>query len=137
MDKYVVVTVSSINKRDAVIKKMYSNLTADPVMNQTMTVVKDQVNRIRVYHNLSGGRRLLIKTYLVIVIPVSINLGSIYDITGDVVFELSETIKDLRALLKTLENLQGRRVMKGKSNGQAFEQLVRSLSTTHAGDRTS
>jgi hypothetical protein len=129
MDKYVVVSVSTILHRDKLMKKMYANLTADPVAIQTLTIVQDQVNRIRVYHNLAGGQRQLIRTYLVLVIPLLIDLSPIYNIAGDVTFELSETIKNLQDLTTKLQSLQGHRVMKGNMNESTFKQLVTSLST--------
>ncbi len=133
MEKFVVVTVSNIQQREKLIKKMYTNLTADKVMLQSMTVIQSQANKIQVYQNLPKGRKFLVKTYLVIVIPVQIDLGPIYNICGDVTFELSETIKNIKDLLTRLESLQGHRIMKGGMNEQTFEELVGRLSCIDGG----
>ena len=129
MDKYIVVTVSSILKRDKLIKKVYYNLTenlkSDPATK--LRIVQDQINRIRVYNHTSNTN-ILIRTYLVIVVPVLINLNPIYEITGDVTFNLSDTIKDLQELTTRLQNLDGHKVMKGNTNEQTLGKLVSSLS---------
>jgi hypothetical protein len=129
MDKYVVVSVSNILQREKVIKKIYSNLTgnlkADPATK--LRVVQDQVNRIRIYH-YTDNVNILIRTYLVIVIPLMLDLNPIYSIVGDVTFELSETIKNLKDLTSKLENLQGHSIRKGNTNAQTLTKLVNSLS---------
>jgi len=133
MDKYIVVSVSNIQQRDRLIKKMYFNLTenlkSDPATR--LRIVQDQVNRIKVYHH-TEGKNILIRTYLVLVVPLIIDLNPIYSIIGDVTFELSETIKNLKDLTTRLEGLQGHRVMKGRTNEQTLEKLVDSLHGTNA-----
>jgi hypothetical protein len=131
MDKYIVVSVSTITQREKLIKKMYTQLTADPIAVQKLAIVQDQVNRIRVYHKLGEGRTQLIRTYLVLVIPLLIDLNPIYSIVGDVTFELSETIKNLKDLTVKLENMQGHRVMRGNTNESTLGQLVNSLQGTN------
>lgn len=129
-DNYIVVSVPSIIERDKVIKRMYANLTKE--LSRDLTIAQDQVNRIRVYHNLNGGMKQLIRTYLVIVIPIIIDLNPLYSICGTVHFELSETIKNLESLTKKLQALQGSRVMKGNTTSEStFRQLVAGLSSTN------
>jgi hypothetical protein len=125
---YVVITVSNTHERDVVMRRLYENITADPVA--PFTVQKDQVNKIKVYHNVSGGLRILIRTYVVIVIPVFVDLRPLYEMTGSIDFNLENTIDELINTVKKLRSLQGRKVMKGNTNNeQTFEQLVRGLST--------
>jgi hypothetical protein len=122
---YVIATVSSLVERDKLIKQIYTNLTKEP--STQYTVQQDQVNRIKILQNCGKGVYVPIRTYLVIVIPVLIDLSSLYDFTGIVDYRLDKTIESLKTLITKLESLQGRRVMRGKSNEQTFNELVRSL----------
>ena len=128
MNKYAVVTVSSINARDKLVKTIYTNIKNSISIEPNLIAQQDQVNQVKVFHKTKGGL-ILIKTYLVIVIPVTINLSQLYGVEGDVTFQLHETIKDIETLLNKLKSLQGHRIMKGNTNNEStLEQLVRSLS---------
>jgi hypothetical protein len=121
---YVIATVSSLVKRDKLIKQIYTNLTKEP--STQFTVQQDQVNRIKILQNCGKGVYVPIRTYLVIVVPVLIDLSSLYDFTGIVDYRLDKTIESLKTLITKLESLQGRRVMRGKSNAQ-LEATLRNL----------
>jgi hypothetical protein len=123
----ILVSVPNILERDKLVKRIYANLKKEP--STTLTIIQDQVNRIQIFHNVNGGVRILVRTYLVLVIPVMINLNQLYAVTGNVTFHLDETIKDLIKLTKQLQSLNGYKVVKENAkNESTFEQLVRSLS---------
>lgn len=124
----VIVTVSSISDRDRIIKNLYTNLTKEP--QTTFTIQQDQVNRIKIFHNVGRDNRVLIKTYLVIVIPILIDLKPITSAQGVVDFKLDETIESLQKLINKLQGLQGRHIMKGSSNAATFAKLVDCLRET-------
>lgn len=107
--KTIAITVSTPDKRSQVIKRIYTNLTKEPEVQ--FTIVQDQVNRIRVYHNVGPGIKILIRTYVVIVIPVLVNLKPLNDLYGVVEFHLDETINTLQFLIDKLRKSQGRRVI--------------------------
>ncbi len=129
MDKqgnnYVVVTVSNIAKRDKRIKQIYKQLVNEP--STQFTIIQDQINRIKVFHNVSGGVKVLVRTYLVIVIPVMIDLSPLFSIYGSVDFYLDETINQLSVLVSKLQNLEGHKVIKGTGNGKSLEQQLAGL----------
>jgi len=124
--KTIVVTVSTILARDKLMKRIYTNLTKEP--STQFIIVKDQVNRIRVFHKVSSDIRVLICTYLAVVIPVTINLKLLDNIYGVVDFHLDETIKHLQTLITKLQGMRGRRIVKGNNDGKTLEQLVNLLS---------
>jgi hypothetical protein len=124
----ILVSVSNTFERDQLIKRIYSNLTTEP--NPTFTIQQDQVNRIKVFHNVGPQTRVLIRTYLVLIIPVLIDLNPLHSIYGNVDFHLDETIKRLTSLANQLKALQGRRLVKGKTNEQITRQLAESLCGT-------
>lgn len=128
-DKTILVTVTSIQRRDELIRRMYANLTKEPDRN--IIVVKDQINRIQMYHNLGKGGRILIRTYLVIVVPIVMDLRPLDAVVGQVHYILNDTIKALQDLIVKLQSLNGERFAKGTSNAKIFEQLVRSLYSTN------
>jgi hypothetical protein len=121
----IVATVGTIVKRDQLIKRIYTNLTENP--STQFTVQQDQVNRIKVFHNLDKGRRVLIRTYLIIIIPVTIDTSALTTIYGKVDFHLDETITSLQELISKLQSLQGTRFVKGNTNAKTFEKLVNQL----------
>jgi len=120
----ILLTVSSIPARDKLIKQLYTNITKEP--STVFTVLKDQVNRIRIYHN-AQFTKVLIRTYLVIVLPVLIDLNPLRQISGHVDFHLEETIQELETLTTKLRSLQGRRFVKENQSGKTLQQLVECL----------
>lgn len=108
--KTIVITVSSVAERSKIIKRVYTNLNKEPSVQ--FTVMQDQVNRIRVFHNVGVGIKVLIRTYLVIVIPIHINLNPLHEVFGLVDFHLDETIKQLQAYIIKLTAMRGQRVVK-------------------------
>jgi hypothetical protein len=129
-ENYIVITTSTIIKRDEIIKQLYASLTSTPTT--TFTVQQDQVNRIKIFHNVENDIKVLIRVYIVLVIPVIVDLSQLSSIYGVIDFKLDETIQHLSSIVAKLQSLQGRKVIKGSNNGPTFEQLVRELSGTNA-----
>ena len=121
-NNYVVVTVSSVVKRDKLIKQIYKQLTFEP--STVFTIQQDRVNRIKVFHNVGDGVKVLIRTYLVIVIPILIDLSPLDTIYGSVDFCLDETIGQLTKLLNKLQGLKVHKVIKGNRNVKSLEQQL-------------
>ena len=121
-NNYVVVTVSSVVKRDKLIKQIYKQLTFEP--STVFTIQQDRVNRIKVFHNVGDGVKVLVRTYLIIVIPILIDLSPLDTIYGSVDFCLDETIGQLTKLLNKLQGLKGHKVIKGNRNVKSLEQQL-------------
>jgi hypothetical protein len=120
-----VVSVSSIPERDNLIKQIYTNLTKEPMLE--FTIQQDQINRIRVFHNAGPDIRILIRTYLIIVIPIVFDLSPLHSLYGEVNFTLDSTITHLQTLMDSLQELQGWHTMRETTDVEAFKGLVTSL----------
>jgi hypothetical protein len=112
MENSIIVSVNTVQERDAAIKKLYKSLQKQAT--NRFTIQQDQVNRIKVFHN-KGNMRVLITTYLVIVLPIIIDLSPLDTLTGTVDFRLDETIIKLETLAHHLRSLQGKRVVQRNS----------------------
>lgn len=121
-NNYIVVTVSTIMQRDKLIRQIYKQLTLEP--SSTFIIQQDQVNRIKVFHNIGDGVKVLVRTYLVIIIPILIDLSPLNAIYGNVDFYLDETIGQLTKLIDKLQLLKGHKVIKGNKNGKSLEQQL-------------
>jgi len=73
-NNYVVITVSSVMRRDKLIRQIYKQLTLEP--STVFTIQQDRINRIKVFHNVGDGVKVLVRTYLVIIIPVLVDLSA-------------------------------------------------------------
>lgn len=126
---YIVYTVPNLDARDKLVKELYRGLTIEPSL--TFTILQDQVNRIKIFHNVRPGVKVLIRTYLVIAVPVHVDTKALYELRGSITFHLDETIETLKKEITKLQSLQGHKIMKGNSKyEQTLEQLVTSLSGT-------
>lgn len=121
-NNYIVVTVSTIMQRDKLIRQIYKQLTLEP--SSTFIIQQDQVNRIKVFHNIGNGVKVLVRTYLVIIIPILIDLSPLNAVYGNVDFYLDETIGQLTKLVYKLQLLKGHKVIKGNKNGKSLEQQL-------------
>ena len=121
-NNYIVVTVSTIMQRDKLIRQIYKQLTLEP--SSTFIIQQDQVNRIKVFHNIGDGVKVLVRTYLVIIIPILIDLPPLNAVYGNVDFYLDETIGQLTKLIDKLQLLKGHKVIKGNKNGKSLEQQL-------------
>lgn len=122
----VVISVSSVAERDQVMKTLYTNMTKEPSVN--LLPIKEQVNKICLYHVVKHNIRALIRTYLIVVIPINVNLSFLESVGGHLEYNLARSIKQLETITARLKSLHGRRVVKGMNDAKALEQLVRSLS---------
>jgi hypothetical protein len=121
----IVISVATVTERDNFVKRIYTNLKKEP--SDTFLILQDQASRIQIYHRVSPGIKVLIRTYLIVILPLIMNLEPITSLYGNLDFRLDETIRHLTNITQKLQALQGRRIVKGDTNGQTFEQLVNSL----------
>lgn len=121
-NNYVVVTVNSVHNRDKLIKQIFMQLSNEP--STVYTIVQDQPNRIKVFHNVADGVKVLVRTYLIIVIPVFVDLSPLYSIYGNIDFYLDETINQLMDTVVKLNKLKGHKVIKGNHNDKSLEQQL-------------
>ena len=121
-NNYVVITVSSVMRRDKLIRQIYKQLTLEP--STVFTIQQDRINRIKVFHNVGDGVKVLVRTYLVIIIPVLVDLSPLDSLYGSVDFYLDETIGQLTKLVNKLQLLKGHKVIKGNRNAKSLEQQL-------------
>ena len=124
-NNYVVITVSSVMRRDKLIRQIYKQLTLEP--STVFTIQQDRINRIKVFHNIGDGVKVLVRTYLVIIIPVLVDLSPLDSLYGSVDFCLDETIGQLTKLVNKLQLLKGHKVIKGNHNVKSLEQQLAGL----------
>ena len=124
-NNYVVITVSSVMRRDKLIRQIYKQLTLEP--STVFTIQQDRINRIKVFHNVGDGVKVLVRTYLVIIIPVLVDLSPLDSLYGSVDFYLDETIGQLTKLVNKLQLLKGHKVIKGNRNAKSLEQQLAGL----------
>lgn len=124
-NNYVVITVSSVMRRDKLIRQIYKQLTLEP--STVFTIQQDRINRIKVFHNIGDGVKVLVRTYLVIIIPVLVDLSPLDSLYGSVDFYLDETIGQLTKLVSKLQLLKGHKVIKGNRNVKSLEQQLAGL----------
>ncbi|HPM74572.1 MAG TPA: hypothetical protein PLA71_02480 [Saccharofermentans sp.] len=124
-NNYVVITVSSVMRRDKLIRQIYKQLTLEP--STVFTIQQDRINRIKVFHNVGDGVKVLVRTYLVIIIPVLVDLSPLDSLYGSVDFCLDETIGQLTKLVNKLQLLKGHKVIKGNHNVKSLEQQLAGL----------
>lgn len=127
-NNYIVMSVSTLNERDKIIRRIYDNLTKEP--NLQFTIVQDQVNRIKIFHNTPDGTKILIRTYLVICLPIIIDLTPLYELYGSIDFNLDETINHLTKIIHKLQSMQGKRVVKGNADTK-HKGILKSLSEVY------
>ena len=124
---YIVYTVPTLDARDKLVKELYQGLTMEPRLD--ISVIQDQINRIKIFHNVRPGMKILIRVYLIVVVPIHIDTRALYELRGSITFHLDETIDVLKKEILKLQSMQGHKIMKGNSKyEQTLEQLVTSLS---------
>ena len=80
------------------------------------------------FHNVGDGIKILIRTYLIIVIPIIVDLKPLTELHGTIDFRLENTIERLQSIVTKLQHLHSRRVIQGNSNERASQQLSNILS---------
>jgi len=121
MHNTILTSVNTIPERDKVIKELYASLTKNK--DKRFTIQQDRVNRIKIFHN-KGSLRILVNTYLVVVIPVIVDLSPLERIEGTVDFQLDNTIDKLVKLTGRLCTLQGKKVIKGTAGAEALRKAL-------------
>jgi hypothetical protein len=106
VENSIIVSVNTIAERDRAIRKLYKSLLKNS--SKKFTIQQDRVNRIKVFHN-KGSLRVLIVTYLVIILPVLVDLSSLDGFRGTVDFRLDETIIKLEEITARLRTLNGKK----------------------------
>jgi hypothetical protein len=121
MNNTILTSVNTIPERDKTIKELYASLTAKK--DKRFTIQQDRVNRIKIFHN-KGSLRILVSTYLVIVLPVLIDFSPLDQIEGTVDFQLDNTIDRLVKLTGKLYALQGKKFIKGTAGAEALRKAL-------------
>jgi hypothetical protein len=124
-NNYVIMTVANQGKRDSIVKELYQKLLIDGTTD--LIIENDRVDRIKVYHVVGNGVKVLIRTYLVVVISTQVNLKPLEGFNGKVTFCLDDTIEELKETIRKLSRLNGKQVIRASNNAN-FDQLLRSLS---------
>lgn len=121
MENSIVISVNTIAERDLMIKDLYNALIEFP--DKQYTIQQDRINRIKIFHN-KGSLRILVKTYLVIILPVLLDFSPLDTLHGTVDFQLNNTIDRLIKLTHKLQSLQGKRVIKGKVSAENLRKTL-------------
>jgi len=121
MHNTILTSVNTIAERDKTIKDLYKTLTASK--DKRFTIQQDRVNRIKIFHN-KGSLRILVSTYIVVVLPVLLDFSPLDQIEGTVDFRLDNTIDRLVKLTGKLCALQGKKVIKGTAGAEALRKAL-------------
>lgn len=109
--KYVVKAVSTLDKRDEKMLQIYSRLREENLLEDRIKIIKDGLNKISVYHTVPGTMDILLRVYLVIVIPINIDLSALSSLHGKIYFDLQEPIDKLSSVLRKLKSIEGERTV--------------------------
>ena len=124
MENSIIISVNSIKERDKIVKKLYTSLSKSA--GAKFTIQKDRINRIKIYHN-KKNTQILVSTYIVIILPVLLDLSPIESITGTAEFRLDETIVRLETLARKLRGLQGKKVIRKKAGTKELNNALINL----------
>jgi len=124
MNNTILISVNTIPDRDREIKSLYKSLTAKK--DKRFTIQQDRVNRIKIFHN-KGSLRILVSTYIVVVLPVLLDFSPLDSIEGTVDFQLENTIDRLVKLTGRLCSLQGKKVIKGTAGAEGLRKALTSI----------
>lgn len=118
---YVVISVGSTQQRDNRLKEIIDGLNLDPTSN---LIFEKEANRVKVYHRVGTGLKILIRTYVVVVITAHINLQPLSGFTGKVNFHLDETIDQLTEIIRQLNYLNGAKEIKASGVERSFQEML-------------
>jgi hypothetical protein len=121
MENSIIISVNSIPERDIRVKEIYKELTRNP--NKNFLIQQDRVNRIKIFHNKSG-LRILLQTYVVVVLPVLLDFSPLDACMGVVDFRLDVTIDRLIKLTTKLQSIQGKRIVKGRIGAEKLKNAL-------------
>jgi hypothetical protein len=125
-----VVAVSSFAQRDILIANMRINIEANKQkVPERLEVIQDRQNRLKIYHIIDPEHKVCIKTVIIIVVQVLINLEPLKEIYDDtVIYDLEEIFTELEKWKKKLYNVKNINAQKRRDDGKKFTRLVESLS---------
>lgn len=124
MQNSVIISVNTVPERDQMIKDLYRELTSNKDKNYL--IQQDRINRIKIFH-IKGSLRILINTYVVIVLPVLLDLSSLENLHGTVDFRMDATIDTLLKLTHKLQTIQGKRIIKNKIGADGLKKALGSI----------
>lgn len=130
----IIITTPTLQAKHTTLSTIYSNLTTEPSI--TYSITKDS-STIKIFHTVSPDLKVLIRTYIVLVLPVQIDLTSLSSFTGNLTFHLDETILAVEKILLNLQSLQGHRQINGAGNVETLTRLAKSISQITGKYRTS
>lgn len=119
-EERVIILVSNSLKRDSVMKTLLFKLKHQNECAPEIIITQPSLNRIEIRHN-TGSVMVLIKSILVLVIPIIVNTDSINCMTGKVTINSQDVISELKEAIKKLEALNGPVILKRGSNATAEE----------------
>lgn len=123
-NSYVVISVGSTQQRDNKLKEIVDGINLDPTSN---LLFEKDVNKIKVYHRVGTGLKILIRTYVVVVITAHINLQPLSGFTGKINFHLDETIDQLTEIIRQLNYLNGTKEIKSSNKDRSFQEMLEFL----------
>jgi len=123
-NRYVIV-VTTGRKRDEVIKRLRHNLIYQN-QEEDLEVVQPGINRLEVY-KITENVNVLIRSIVVVVVPVVVNTDYIKGFTGKVHFVMNDLINRLDEIKSDLKTLQGTTIL-GRGSNATPEGLEKSLS---------
>jgi len=121
----VVISVANTTERNKILNQILTNLTKEPT--PTTFKITHSLTKIEIFHIVEPKVQILIKTYLIIIMPVTIDLKILDSFTGVIDFCLDETIDSLQHYISELQSRQGRKVLKDKTHGSTLRQLDKCL----------
>lgn len=119
-----IITTTTIQAKHQTLSTIYSNLTIEPT---TIYSITRDSNTIKIFHNISPDLKVLIRTYIVLVLPIQIDLSSLNSFTGNLTFHLDDTILAVEKILFNLQSLQGHRQINGANSNAVFTAIKNSL----------
>jgi hypothetical protein len=82
-------------------------------------------NRIDVRQLIGDKGYVLIRSYIIILMPVVVNLSAIQGFSGDVYFDCDDVLSELNCAIKKLKAVEGQHTERGSN--ETFEKLDRIL----------
>ncbi len=125
---FIVVSTNTTSQRDSTTQLIYNRLVELNKLVDNIKIVKEGVGKIKVFHTAGNNTPILIRTYLIVVIPVIVNMTAIESIYGNVYFDFNNSIEQLESALKKLRAIEGHRKIKSPlSTKDDLEQILNSL----------
>jgi hypothetical protein len=123
-----VVCVSTTGQRDTLISNIRQNMESRKGEQPDIEVVQPGLNRIQVYHKAAPNIRVLIKTILVVVIQVHINLAPLTEVYDNVIlYDLHEVFKAIDCYKDKLNKIKNT-TSRGRRDDAKYSKLASSLS---------